>query len=214
MGDANHSRARIQELLEFIQQQLAPVVDGGDAQPCTFFFTQNLPGHDVRMVLHGGNENFITRVYMCAAVSLGYQVDPFGGATYKDDLVGLGGINKVLYRLPGRFVLLCRMLREVMHAAVNVRVAFFVVTGNRVNDNLRLLRGRGVVQINEFLPAHPLGQNRKVAADLLHIEARMYARWTEFPGQPVSDGGHPSSSQFLPWSSPRSVLATGTLLAT
>ena len=56
-----------EQLCKFIEQQLALVVDGSDAQPGAFFFAQNLPGHDVGVVLHGGDQHFVAGADMCAA---------------------------------------------------------------------------------------------------------------------------------------------------
>ena len=53
-----------------------------------------------------------------------------------------------------------------MDVGVHVRV----VRGQGVEDGLGLLRGCGVVQVDERAPAHLAPQNRKVGADLADVE--------------------------------------------
>ena len=68
------------------------VVDRRDAQPRALFFAQHLPGHDVGVVLHGGDEHFVARADVRAAVGLRHEVDGFGGAAHEDDLARVGGV--------------------------------------------------------------------------------------------------------------------------
>ena len=53
---------RSQQLLEVLEQQLAAVVDWRNPQPCALLFAQDLPGHDVGVMLHGGDEHFVAGV--------------------------------------------------------------------------------------------------------------------------------------------------------
>src|SRR5262249_203137 len=62
------------------------------------------------------------------------------------------------------------MLGKVMHAAVDVGVAGFIVAAHSLDDHGRLLRGGRVVEINQRLPANGHLQNRKVAANTLYVE--------------------------------------------
>ena len=54
-------------------------------------------------------------------------------------------------------------LAEQVHAAVDVGVVLRVEARDRVDDRLRLLRGRRVVEIDERLAVHLLLQDREVA---------------------------------------------------
>jgi hypothetical protein len=44
---------------KFVEHQLAAIVDGRDLQVRAFFFAENLPRDDVRVVLHGRDEDFV-----------------------------------------------------------------------------------------------------------------------------------------------------------
>ncbi len=68
MSHGDDTRARRQQLFEFVELELAGVVDGRDAQVRALFFAQHLPRHDVGVVLHGGDEHFVAFAYVGAAI--------------------------------------------------------------------------------------------------------------------------------------------------
>src|SRR5262249_9619996 len=62
-----------------------------------------------------------------------------------------------------------RKLAQIMHATMDVGVLFGVITRDRVNHDLRFLRGRGAVQIDQWAPVNLLVENRKVLANTIYI---------------------------------------------
>src|SRR5260370_23047682 len=87
-----------------------------------------------------------------------------------------------------------------MHATMDVRVVPFVVPTDRINGHLRLLGRCCIVEVNQRPAANPLPEDRKVAADLIHVKldtSVAYLRCTELCGQSLGGCGHPISSQFL-----------------
>src|SRR5258708_7341020 len=195
-----------QQLLKLLEQQLAGVADWRNPQPCALLFAQDLPGHNVGVMLHGGDEHFVAGMNVSAAVGLRYKVDGFRGAANKDDLTRIGGIEERSHRPPRSFVLFRRMFRKEMHATMDVGVVPLVVPTNRINDHLRLL-GRGcIVQVNQRPTVSPLPEDGEITADLLYVELRTggaHVGWTGFSGQSLGRGGHPISPQFLLVSSRR-----------
>ena len=107
--------------------KLAAIVDGSDAQLRALFVAQHLPGHDVRVVLHGGDQDFVAGGDVRAAVGLRDEVDAFGGAAHEDDFARVRGVQEFLRGPARRFVFFGRMLGEEMHAAMNVGVGSLVV---------------------------------------------------------------------------------------
>ena len=67
-----------------------------------------------------------------------------------------------------------------VYAAVNVGVVALVVIAEGVEDGLRLVRGGGVVEVDQRVPVDLLVQRREVGPHARHVEGR---RW------PVSDRG-------------------------
>src|SRR5579859_906451 len=88
-----------------------------------------------------------------------------------------------------------------MHAAMNIGVALFVIARKCINYGSWLLRGCGIIQVDQLLAVdHPL-QNWEIAADFLDLEPAI-ADCMQHSGQLCGDGSHPISSQFLPPSLP------------
>src|SRR5213080_1666657 len=87
-----------------------------------------------------------------------------------------------------------------MDAAMNVGVFLLVVAGYCVEYNLRLLRGRSVIEIYEFLAAHITSKDREVPANFLNVVPGLCCAKLGGAGQ-VSCCGHPISSPLRPRSS-------------
>ena len=100
---------------------------------------------------------------------------------------------------------------RVVNAAMDVGVHVLVVARDGVDDDLRLLRSGGVVQIDQRLAVDPLGEDGKIGADPGEIEAGLRALGTarRASGSRTTvwaSSGHPTSSQFrgsLPRPRPR-----------
>ena len=64
VGDRDELGARPDELLELVEQQLAGVVDGRDAQTGAPLLADHLPGDDVGVVLHRRDEHLVALAEM------------------------------------------------------------------------------------------------------------------------------------------------------
>ncbi len=84
------------QLFKFLKLQLAPIVDRRNAQFCAFLFAQQLPRHNIRVMLHGSNQDLVATADVLATIGLCHQVDGFRGAAHKDDLFLVGGIQELL----------------------------------------------------------------------------------------------------------------------
>ena len=70
---------------------------------------------------------------------------------------GVGALKNARDLAPGALVGLARELAELVHATMHVGVVLGVVARDRVDDDLRLLRRRRVVEIDERPAARPAG---------------------------------------------------------
>ena len=205
VGDRDDLRPIGQKPLELCQDELSAQVDRDHLQLRPFFLAQHLPGDDVGVVLEGRDQHFVARSHVRPTVGRRDEIDGFRRAAREDDLPGLGGVEETADRLPDSLVGLGRLHREPMHAAVNVRVVPLVEVPLRFDHRNRFLSGRGVVQIIERHPVNLLRQNRKVAADALHVERRRrrrgrrrrangsHAAHEEISSDPVCEKRRPSS---------------------
>src|ERR1051326_4211313 len=79
-----------------------------------------------------------------------------------------------------------------MHAPVDVGIVVTIVIFNRIDHRQRLLRGSGVIQVNQRFAVHFLVQYRKLPAYLLNVKPTRrldLARRLDY-------GTHPTSSKF------------------
>ena len=172
MRDRDDAAARREQALELLHTDLAGPVDRHDLQARLLLLAEQLPRHDVRMVLERGDDDLVAFADALPAEGLGHEVDRLGRAADEDDLAGLGGVDERADLLARLLVGVGRLDRERVHAAVDVRVGPSVDVGDRLDDGLRLLRRRRVVEIDERLAVNRAREDREVAADRLDVEGR------------------------------------------
>ncbi len=164
--------ARADQLFKLVQHQFAAIVDGRDPQARALFFAKNLPRHNVRVVLHGRDQHLVARADVRASIGLRHQVDGLRRPAHKDNLARIGGVHEPPHRLPRGVVRLGSAHAQRVHPAMNVGVQMFVVMRDGVENHARLLRSGRVVEIDEGLAVHKLGEDWEVGANLREIEAR------------------------------------------
>ena len=190
VADGHELRPRAEEPGVLVEQQLARVVDGNDAQEGAPLLAQELPGDDVRVVLDGGDDDLVARPDPRAAVARGDQVDALGGAADEHDLARIGGVEEALDADARLLVGLGGLLAQEMHAPVHVRVLQRVVGDERVDHGLGLLARGRVVQVDEGFSVNPLVERRKVLPDPLDVPGGGGGRRG---GPRVSGGDHRGS---------------------
>ena len=80
-----------EEPFVFVEQQLATVVHRDDAKLDALAHLQQLPGDDVAVVLHGGDDDLVALAEEGFAEAGGKQVDALRGAAGEDDFVRQAG---------------------------------------------------------------------------------------------------------------------------
>ena len=168
--DGHQLGTRRQHPLVFVHHQLAGLVDGHDSEDDALFLAEHLPGNDVGVMLHVGNDDLIAGAEVLFAERLGYGVDAVGGAAGEHDFVVIGGVEQALDLGAGTLVVVSGVLAEGMHAPVNVGVLGGVVAHQLVYDRLRLLRRCAVVEVDQRPAVDLLLQDRKIGPDFFRIE--------------------------------------------
>ena len=131
----------------------------------TSFLTQDLPRHDVRVVIHRRHDDGIAALHIGPPPRGRHEVDGLRGAPRKHDAFARPGIHEPGDGRTGGFVRFRRLDRQGIRAPVHVGVVKAVVVDDRVDDSSRLLTGRRVIEIHEPLPILLLLQNREVGSD-------------------------------------------------
>ena len=73
-------------------------------------------------------------------------------------------------RVAGGFESGGRAIAQFMNAAMDVGVVVLVIIAQRLDDCARLLRGRGVIEINQRMAMDLLIQDRKIGAQCSPID--------------------------------------------
>ncbi len=118
-----------------------------------------------------GDENLVARPDVLAAVALRDEVHGLGRAAQENDLLLVGRADEVAHLFARALEGPRGPLGQLVGGAMNVRIVAAVEDGSRVDDALRLLRGRGVVEPDERLAVHLLVQRREILPDRVDIKA-------------------------------------------
>ena len=176
VGDVHHGDEAcvpVEELGVLVHADLATVGDGYHTQADALACFEQLPRHDIAVVLHGGDNHLVTLAKEGLAKRGGQQVDGLGGATGKDDLIGGGGIDEGAHALARCLVQPRGLLREEVYAAMHIGVHRVVLLGDGVDHRARLLRGGSIVEVHERLAIDRAVKDGEVATDSVYIVHRL-----------------------------------------
>ncbi len=172
MRERDELGLQVQEDLEDLQPQQAIVRDGHELQVAVLLLDQELPRHEVGMVLHLGQDDGVAAADVAAAPRVGDEVDRLRGVPDEDDLGRLGRIDQPRDRSSRPFIRGGRPLGDLVDATVDVRGIFAVVGVRGIDDGLGLEAGGRRVEIDELLAvAVGRGQDREVGTPAAEIRA-------------------------------------------
>ena len=169
VGDRDHSGARGEQLLEFVDEEIALVVDRRPLDHRALALAQEMPRHDVGMVLHDREHDLVAGLDALAAERVGDQIDRLGGVSGEDDLFLALGIEKGAHLLARALVGIGRGVGEVMQAAMHVGIFGGIGVLEALEHCLRLLRRGGVVEIDERLAIDLHREDREIRADASYV---------------------------------------------
>ena len=171
LRDGDHLRARAEQLLEFVDEEIAVLVDRRPLDHRAVALAQEVPGDDVGVVLHDREHDLVAFLDALLAERVGDEVDRLGGVAGEDDLFLAAGIDEGPCRLARALIGLRRLVGEEMQATMDVGVFARIGLGQPVEHGLRLLRRGGVVEIDERLAVNLHRQRREIGADLIDVVA-------------------------------------------
>ena len=76
-----------EQLLEFVEEEIAVVVDRRPFDDGAAALAMEMPGHDIGMVLHDREHDLVALADHHAAEALRHEIDRLGGVAGEDDLV-------------------------------------------------------------------------------------------------------------------------------
>ena len=178
VGDLGHrhdARLRTEELLVLLEDDLPAVVDRRDAQVRTLLGAEHLPRYDVGVVLQPGEHHLVAGFDVAPTPALRDQIDPLRRAADEDDLALRGCLDEPANRLARRLVGVRRAGGQGVRGTVHVRILALVELRQAIDDGLRLLRRRRVVEPHEPLAADGLRQDGELALEHVGVERRAAA---------------------------------------
>ena len=166
LGDGDDLGARAEQLFEFVEEEIAVIIDRRPFDDGAAALAVEMPGHDVGMVLQDGEHDLIALVDHQAAKALGHEIDGLGGVAGEDQLILGRRIEKAAHAFAGILEALgCRVGKE-MQAAMDIGIFLGVALHDGIKHGLGLLRRGGIVEIDQRLAIDLARQDREVAADL------------------------------------------------
>ncbi|MNX93246.1 hypothetical protein D3C86_1254230 [compost metagenome] len=161
VGDGDDLGLRPQQFGIGRHVQRAVVQDRRPFQHRALALAQQVPRHDVGVVLHLGDDDLVARLD-AQADAVGDQIDRLGPALGPDDVLARGRVQEAGDDLARRLERLGRLVRQGVQTPVDVGVAALHRRDQGVDHRTRFLRRGGVVQIDQRLAVHLSRQDREL----------------------------------------------------
>ena len=150
-------------LVEAVHVEEADVAgDGQIDQLGTRALGQQLPRDNVAMVLHLREQDYVTRFDVLRAPGLRHQIDAFGGPARENDLVRAARVDELGSARPRGLEGIRGAIAQFVNPTMDIRVVVLVVMPQGLEHRARLLRGGGVVEVDQRLAMHLLIEDGKV----------------------------------------------------
>jgi hypothetical protein len=176
VGDGDELRSAFQHRRVGVHLEQPLVVDRHPVDLRPDPLGQLLPGDDVGVVLHLGEDDAVTGADIGVAPGAGDEVDRLGRVADEDHLAPVGGADVVGDRGPRPLVGFGRLGREGVGAAVDVGVVAPLVAVDRLDRGQHPLGAGAAVEVGDR-PAVDLAlQGREGGAHLLDGERRCRSR--------------------------------------
>ena len=139
-----------QQGVERVEVQLALVVEADDRELGAAAQRELLPGHEVRVVLHLGDDHAVARPDVGVAPRVGHEVERLGDVAGEDRLLD-APVQPARDALARALEELGRLGGQRVDAAVHAGAVVGVVVVHRIEDGARRLRRRAGVEVDEAL---------------------------------------------------------------
>ena len=129
----------LEQAVDGIEIKPTSAIDGDGTQHGTSALREQLPGHNVGVVLHLADEDDITGTEIGPTPTVCHEVDSLGGVSGEYDFTCAMGIEKKSHPTAGALELVRGLLAELIHAAVDIGVGRAVEGCLRSNDRFGFL---------------------------------------------------------------------------
>ena len=164
-----------QQCRKLILLELTGIVDRHHFDDGAGLRGDQLPRHDVRVVLEPGQQDLIAGLQCGAAVTLRHQVDAVGGPLGQHDRAHVGRVEERRRLGSAAFIERGGAFAQQVRRAMNIGVGVAVVIVHRLQHGFGLLAGVGAIEVDQRLAVHALGEDREVGPNLRDVERRLPA---------------------------------------
>src|SRR5882762_661335 len=127
VGKGNQFWLLLQKLFIDVQAQQAIITHGDKLQVSTSALGQQLPGDEIAMVLHLGQNNQITSMNILCPPAIGHKIDALGGVACENDLLALACIDETSYLHTCLIHRYCRLFTYLIDSTMNVGIISLIV---------------------------------------------------------------------------------------
>src|SRR6476660_4925919 len=106
--------ARTEQFLELVDEEIALLVDRRPLDHRTLTLAQEMPGHDIGVMLHNREDDLIASLDLLAPEGIGNQIDRLGSVARENNFFLALSIYKPAHSLSGGFVSLSRLVGEIV----------------------------------------------------------------------------------------------------
>ena len=170
VGQRNDTGPFRQQFRKCIGQQLTCIIHGSHPKGGAGLVTQQLPGHDIRVVLHRTDQNLVSAFHARPPVTLGHQIDRFGGTAGENYLCRGRSIDQRPDLLAGAIEAVAGTLAEPVYAAVHIGIVVMVELSHRVDHASGFLGGGAVIEVYQRVPVNLLVQYREITTQRCRIQ--------------------------------------------
>jgi hypothetical protein len=168
--DERHQlRPARQQRVEGVEIQLAVAAHWHVGELRFAVLTQDLPRHDVRVMLHLGQHDEVAAADVLPTPCVRDEVDR-GGCVGGEERLLRCRAKPLRDPAPRAFIEVGRLDREWIDAPVDRRARLGVVPGHRVDHRLRRLGGRSRVEVGQRVPVERPPQDWELGRQLAEVE--------------------------------------------
>ena len=148
--DGNDARMAIEERRQRVEVEHTLVAERDRPQAGA----GQLPGDDVGVVLHTGDDHLVVATEIASGERGGHQIDAFGGPTGEDNLMTMTGMDELLHLTAHLFVLLGSKGGQMVGTAMDIAVEMAVVAVESLDNTQGFLGGGGIVEVHQLATMH------------------------------------------------------------
>ena len=169
LGYGHHLSTLVDKLRKHIHPKLAALIEGQYPKLSTTTCRSQLPGHDIRVVLHLRDNDVIARAKIPRTPSIGDKIYRCSSSCREDNLLAMLSTYKPTHLLARRLIHLGHSARQVVNTTMDVGVTLAHKALRSLYDAQRLLCRSATVEVDQWALVDLEVENREIATYSFYI---------------------------------------------